>query len=163
MEGPGNNWPVKRAGDSNTPHGAPEVRDWQKNTWTGPMPMNASPFEEPEDAPELLKERSENLSDRESAFWQQATTGYQHTAGGETQRTAAAQAFKSSGKPKKKKNNRGSAGMRAALALVALAGITVCVLYFIVFRVREIRVEGNELISRSDVIRLSGEIGRAHV
>ena len=82
MEGPGNNWPVKRAGDSNAPHGAPGVRDWQKNTWTGPMPMNASPFEEPEDAPELLKDRSENLSDREGAFWQQATTGYQHTAGG---------------------------------------------------------------------------------
>ena len=156
MEGPGNNWPVKRAGDSNAPHGAPGVRAWQKNTWTGPMPMNASPFEEPEDAPELLKDRSENLSDREGAFWQQATTGYQHTAGGEPQRSAAAQAAKFPRKPKKKKTNRSSAGMRAALALVALAGITVCVLYFIVFRVREIRVEGNELISRADVIRLSG-------
>jgi cell division septal protein FtsQ len=118
------------------------------------MPMNISPFEEPENAPELLKERSENLSDREGAFWQQATNGYQRTAGGETQRAAAANKGKS--QPKKKKTNESSAGMRAALALVALAGITVCVLYFIVFRVREIRVEGNELISRSDVIRLSG-------
>ena len=155
MEGPGNNRPVKRAGDSNSPHGAPGVRDWQKNTWTGPMPMDASPFEEPEDAPELLKDRSENLSDREGAFWQQATTGYQHTAGGESRQAAAARTAQSSPKPKKKKN-RSSPGMRAALALVALAGITVCVLYFIVFRVREIRVEGNQLISRSDVIRLSG-------
>ena len=154
MEGPGNNWPVKRAGDSNAPHGAPGVRDWQKNTWTGPMPMNVSPFEEPENAPELLKERSENLSDREGAFWQQATNGYQRTAGGERQHAAAANKGKS--QPKKKKTNESSAGMRAALALVALAGITVCVLYFIVFRVREIRVEGNQLISRSDVIRLSG-------
>ncbi len=156
MEGPGNNRPVKRAGDSYTPHGTPEVRDWQKNTWTGPMPMNVSPFEEPEDAPELLKERSENLSDREGAFWQQATNGYQRTAGGDTQRTAPANKGKSQPKPKKKKTDGSSAGMRAALALVALAGITVCVLYFIVFRVREIRVEGNNLISRADVIRLSG-------
>ena len=69
MEGPGNNQPVKRAGDSNNPHGAPEIRDWQKNTWTGPMPMNVSPFEEPDNAPELLQQRSENLSDRNGAFW----------------------------------------------------------------------------------------------
>ena len=156
MEGPGNNWPVKRAGDSNNPHAAPGVRDWQKNTWTGPMPMNASPFEEPEDAPELLKERSENLSDREGAFWQQTTTGYQQTAGSDNRRTAGAHAAKSPQKQKKKQTNKSSAGMRAALALVALAAITVCVLYFIVFRVREIRVEGNEKISRADVIRLSG-------
>ena len=101
MEGPGNNWPVKRAGDSNNPHAAPGVRDWQKNTWTGPMPMNASPFEEPEDAPELLKERSENMSDREGAFWQQTTTGYQQTAGSDNRRTAGAHAAKSPQKQKK--------------------------------------------------------------
>lgn len=153
MEGPGNNRPVRRAGDSNNPHGTPEVRDWQRNTWTGPMPTNVSPFEEPDDAPELLQQRSENLRDREGAFWQQATNGYQRTAGPEnrtdTKRT-------SQSKPKEKKKNGSSAGMRAALVLIALAGITICVLYFIVFRVREIRVEGNQLISRSDVIRLSG-------
>ena len=156
MEGPGNNRPVKRAGDSNTPHGAPEVRDWQRNTWTGPMPMNVSPFEEPDDAPELLQQRSENLRDREGAFWQQATNGYQRTAGNETQRTNAAKTGKSSEKTKNKKTGGTSAGMKAALALVALTFITICALYFIVFRVREIKVEGNELISRSDVIRLSG-------
>ena len=156
MEGPGNNQPVKRAGDSNNPHGTPEIRDWQKNTWTGPMPMNVSPFEEPDNAPELLQQRSENLSDRNGAFWQQATNGYQRTAGGEPNRNAAARSSDSPSKTKKSRTDGSSAAMRAALVLVALAGITVCVLYFIVFRVREIRVEGNELISRSDVIRLSG-------
>ena len=156
MEGPGNNRPVKRAGDSNNPHGAPDVRDWQRNTWTGPMPMNVSPFEEPDDAPELLQQRSENLRDREGAFWQQATNGYQRTAGNETQRTNAVKTGKSTEKPKKKTTGGTSAGMKAALALVAVTFITICVLYFIVFRVREIKVEGNELISRSDVIRLSG-------
>ena len=157
MEGPGNNWPVKRAGDSNSQHGTPEVRDWQKNTWTGPMPINASPFEEPDDAPELLQQRSENLKDREGAFWQQATTGYQRTAGGETQPTnGTKKTVKSSNKNRKKKTDGSSAGIKAALALVVLAAVTVCVLYFFVFRVREIRVEGNSLISRSDVIRMSG-------
>ena len=155
MEGPGNNRPVKRAGDSNTPHGAPDVRDWQRNTWTGPMPKNVSPFEEPDDAPELLQQRSENLRDREGAFWQQVTNGYQRTAGSETQQAASVKTSQAKAKPKKKTSGT-SAGMKAALALVVLTAVTICVLFFFVFRVKEIRVEGNELISRSDVIRLSG-------
>ena len=29
------------------------VRDWQRNTWYGPAPLNNNPFDEPEDAPEV--------------------------------------------------------------------------------------------------------------
>ena len=61
--------------------------------------------EEPDNAPELLQQRSENLSDRNGAFWQQATNGYQRTAGGETNRTAAARKSDSPPKPKKSRTD----------------------------------------------------------
>ena len=35
----------------------PPLRDWQKNTWYGPAPLDENPFDEPEDAPELRELR----------------------------------------------------------------------------------------------------------
>ena len=56
----------------------PPLRDWQKDTWYGPYPMNENPFDEPEDAPELRELRSEELNNRSGEFWETHTTGYQY-------------------------------------------------------------------------------------
>ena len=134
--------PRRRAGDQGG-----QIRDWQRETWHGPAPVNTNPFEEPDSAPELLEQRSPNVSERSGDFWRE-NTGY--VFGQNTQR---GQAVRTEEKPKK----RGlSAGLRVVAVLTGITLITVLILYFVVFRVREIRVIGNEGISASDVIRLSG-------
>ena len=52
------------------------VRDWQKNTWFGPAPLNNNPFDEPEDAPELRESRSENVTEHVGEFWNTPDRGY---------------------------------------------------------------------------------------
>ena len=152
MQGPGENPPRRRAGSTSAPSGSPEenLKDWQRNTtWIGPIPTDADPFDEPADSPELQDVRSENVRKHSGDFWnQKQNTGYQYslTQGQKPKKNLAAEPRK-----KERRISLRAAGILAAM-LIAAAGI----LYFAVFRVREIRVVGNRDISEQDVIRFSG-------
>ena len=129
---------------------APEdLRDWQKNTWYGAAPVNANPFDEPEDAPELREQRSESLNNHSGLFWNQQTEGYQYTG---SMKVPAGPA-QPQGKRKKERKRRGL--LYPILALFSLAVIAVTV-YYGVLNVREIRVTGNDRIPAEEIVRLSG-------
>ena len=133
--------------------GPPEhLRDWQKNTWFGPAPTNnnGNPFDEPEDSPELREVRSSNVSDHSGMFWsdQGQPTGYQYSSG-------AVNSSSSRRAADIRREERG-VSLRAVWILVLLIVTTAAVLYFGVFRIREIRVIGNRDISAADIIRFSG-------
>ena len=151
MQGPLQPRPGRRAGD---PSGSPggengSLKDWQKNTWFGPAPSNTNPFEEPEDAPELLEQRSSNVSDRSGSFWSdQEQTGYQYS----TQSLSKTRASKAADIGQRERR----ISLRAVGILVLLIVTAAAVLYFGIFRIREIRVIGNKDISAADVIRFSG-------
>ncbi len=153
MDGPGGNLPRRRAGDSNAQQDPSSIRDWQRNTWYGPAPRDGNPFDEPDEAPELLELRSDNVRHKSGEFWQQKKeeTGYQPAVRGNGRR-------RSSSKRKiRKKEVRLSRYILRTLGVVVLLGAAAAaVLYFGVYRVRSIRVEGNSKISDSDVIKLSG-------
>ncbi len=144
----------RRAGDgSNTPDG---VRDWQKNTWFGPVPTDMNPFEEPESAPELKNSRSENVNRHEGQFWDTADLGYQGY-GSQPSRPARESAGRHEKKAapaarKPKKRNGG----RIFLAVMLALAVILAVLRFAVFSVREIQVTGNDQIPASEIIRISG-------
>ena len=81
MQGPVQPSPGRRAGDPGTSgQDTGGLKEWQRNTWYGPAPLNdGSPFEEPESAPELLEARSSNVSNHTGSFWtDQGQTGYQY-------------------------------------------------------------------------------------
>ena len=130
------------------------LRDWQKNTWFGPVPLNQNPFDEPEDAPELKEARSENLNDRSGEFWQEAgarqsTGGYQFGA------PKSGEAEPKAGKVRTEKPRERSLG-RIVLCAAAAAAVIWAVLYYGVFAVRGVIVSGNSTVSAEEVIRLSG-------
>lgn len=148
MQGPNQQGPGRRAGDPSGVPGVPDdgLKDWQRNTWFGPAPTNSNPFEEPEDAPELLQDRSENLNDRSNSFWDNQATGYQPRVSGQ-------QETRTRGKSGQR---QGGISLRAVWTLLLLIAVAAAILHFGVFRIREIRVTGNRNISAADVIRLSG-------
>ena len=123
------------------------VRDWQKNTWYGPAPVSGNPFDEPEDAPELLDERSDSLTNREGDFWAQKTEGYRYGDKPAEQRKTTE---KADTVPVK---NRKWTGILIALAV---CGGICAVLLLAVFRVRSITVVGNTAFTPEQVIDLSG-------
>ena len=127
------------------------LRDWQRNTWYGPAPLNENPFDEPEDAPELREARSQNLNDRSGEFWQdagnrQATNGY-HFGEPSTRETES----RPERSPKKKRRPG-----RTILTLAAAAAVLWAALYYGVFTVRTIQIIGNRQVPDGEVIRLSG-------
>lgn len=153
MDGPGGNLPRRRAGDSNTQQDPSPIKDWQRNTWYGPAPRDGNPFDEPDEAPELLELRSDNVRQKSGEFWQQKKeeTGYQPAVRRNGRRRS------SSKRKTHKKEARLSRYILRTLGVIVLLGAAVAaVLYFGVYRVRSIRVEGNSKISDSDVITLSG-------
>ncbi|MBR3098595.1 MAG: FtsQ-type POTRA domain-containing protein [Clostridia bacterium] len=123
----------------------PPVRDWQKDTWYGPAPVNRNPFEEPEDAPELREQRSENLNNRQGEFWNQQTSGYKYSK----QQLPA----KTEKKEKESMKSR-SAGFYILSALL-FVGVITAIMHFFVFTVRHIDVIGNVNVSKEEIIRLS--------
>ena len=157
MQGPGQLPPRRRAGDSAGMPGAPDngLKEWQKNTWYGPAPVNNSnPFEEPEDAPELLEARSSNVSNHTGSFWtDQNQTGYQYPAG-EVNKVRSSTDNRQ--KQQKDRNHERRISLRSVLILIGMLVTAVLVLYFGVFRIREIRVIGNHDISAAEIIRFSG-------
>ena len=152
MQDPSQQRPGRRAGDSGNIPGQPDngLKDWQKNTWYGPAPYNSNPFEEPEDAPELLEARSSNVSNHTGEFWNdQQETGYQYSAG-ELKKNTGRDSVRA------RKNSEPVISVRVVGFLLLLTVTAVLVLFFGVYRIREIRVVGNRDISASDVIRFSG-------
>ena len=152
MQGPVPPSSGRRAGDPSSPNGTggEELKDWQRNTWFGPAPSNSNPFEEPENAPELLEVRSSNVSNHTGSFWSdQEQTGYQYTKGKVNSSVSS-----SRGQSARKRERMIS--VRAVVILLVLLTAAVLVVWFGVFRIREIRVVGNVDISTADIIRFSG-------
>ena len=128
--------------------GPPEhLRDWQKNTWYGAVPNRDNPFDEPEDAPELRAQRSENLNNHSGEFWGEEKEGYQFTGSSRAQRTEQTP-------PGEKKRARRPL-LRGMIALAAL-GLVCAILYYGVLSVREIRIIGNNRISAEEIEKISG-------
>ena len=133
------------------------LREWQKNTWYGPAPVNENPFDEPEDAPELREMRSESLNNRSGAFWEtdpqhQITGGYRFGVPKNHESPTASGTRDAEKKAKARKHrpwHTALLGFAAAAALWAL-------LYYVVFTVRDVRIVGNDRIPASEIIRLSG-------
>ena len=153
MQGPVQPSPGRRAGDSRNASGqnTGELKDWQKNTWFGPVPDNVNPFDEPETAPELLEARSSSVSDHTGEFWtDQQQTGYRYPAG-EGKESPDVRGRERTGGRERNRISLRTVAVVLLLFAAAFAGI-----YFGVFRIREIRVTGNSLVSSADIIQFSG-------
>lgn len=144
--------PGRRAGDSGGPDGG--LKDWQRNTWTGPaIQQETNPFDEPDSAPELLELRSENILDKSCDFWNNQPTGRQNAA---TEKGRGG-----TGPQKKKKDKQPGSGMvRAAVILVGVVAAIAAILFFAVFRIREIRVVGLEHLTEEEQKAISGDVIR---
>ena len=132
MQDPSQQRPGRRAGDSGNIPGQPDngLKDWQKNTWYGPAPYNSNPFEEPEDAPELLEARSSNVSNHTGEFWNyQQETGYQYSAG-ELKKNTGRDSVRA------RKNSEPVISVRVVGFLLLLTVTAVLVLFFGVYRVK---------------------------
>ena len=138
------------------------LREWQKETWMAPIPLHENPFDEPDDAPELLAMRSEELNNRSGEFWQKQPTGYVFGQGDQRGEDASepGQHTGQTGAGTEKRKPRTTATARGKLggALAAAGGVILLllILYFGVFTVREVLVTGNSQIPAGEVIRLSG-------
>ncbi len=150
MDGQNGGYRTRTAGERN---GAPGpdggVRDWQKNTWFGPAPLNSNPFDEPDDAPELRETRSENVNQHMGEFWsspEQDSLGktgpYSHTG-------SVPQVSKKNQKPRQRT-------ARTAAVIVLVLAAVILIMRFGVFTIKEIRVTGNQYISAEEIIRISG-------
>ena len=151
-------WQGKGAGQPPWDTGSqPPLRDWQKNTWYGPAPINENPFDEPEDAPELREMRSESLNNRSGAFWEtdpqpQITGGYRFG----TQKTSETPTASQQAGGKEKEAGRKRHPWLTVLGGAAAAAALWMLLYYVIFTVRDIRIVGNDQIPASEIIRLSG-------
>lgn len=151
MDGPTGGYPPRRAGEraGSSPESDGGVRDWQRNTWYGPAPLNRNPFDEPEDAPELRESRSENVNERIGDFWNAPEQGYQPTG---SQRRVGENAKQ----PKKHTAKSRTGRIRILLGVVVFLIAALLVLRFAVFSVKEILVTGNSAIPSAEIIRISG-------
>lgn len=138
-----------------------DIPEWQRETWVGPNPAAADPFDEPESAPELRDQRSDSLNDRRGGFWQdQPTGGYRYTGGQntrpETQITENTPVANTAAENTAATDKRGGK-RRAALLITVLLLIGLCVaLRLTVFSVRVINVIGNVNYTREQIIAGSG-------
>ncbi len=131
------------------------VRDWQKNTWFGPAPVNSNPFDEPEDAPELKEIRSENVNEHRGDFWNAPVQGLQNT-GSYRQNTQTGSVVKPVKNKTTVKSKKNSHPLRVLLLIAILLTAVILVLRFAVFSIKEIRVIGNKSIPAAEIIRVSG-------
>lgn len=125
-----------------------------------------SPFEEPEQAPELRAKRSENLYSKEEPFWNRVvdedTPGsaeardanyWNHPDVMDTDRMLH---FDNETKMQKMKRFLGSGTVKKCLLVTAVIVVIAVILYSALFQVRSISVAGNTSISAQEIIRLSG-------
>jgi len=148
----------RTAGENSSGAGDGAVRDWQRETWTGPAPVYGNPFDEPEDAPELRDSRSENVNEHLGEFWNQHTEGYQYTGTFGNRQTARHRRTETrrNKTQKKRKAAKGSAFGKALFVLVCALTIAWVILRLTVFSLRDIRIEGNQRISSEEILQISG-------
>ena len=156
----GDQQPWQRTGQAPPPPDTgsqPPLREWQRNTWYGPAPINENPFDEPEDAPELREMRSESLNNRSGAFWEtesgpQITGGYRFGAQNAPEQHSAPRPAGGRERESSRKRNP----LLTVIWSVTAAAALWALLYYVVFAVRDIRIVGNDQIPASEIIRLSG-------
>ena len=139
----------------------------------GDRPAQAdSPFEEPEQAPELRAKRSDNLYSRDEPFWNRVIDVPQ--AGEAVQRDAnywnhpdvmdtdRMLHVDTDTKLQKLRKFLGSGVVKRVLVIVAVILVVAVILYSALFQVRTITVQGNTTITEQEIIRLSGlKIGQS--
>lgn len=125
-----------------------------------------SPFEEPEQAPELRADRSDSLYSRDEPFWNRVVDAPQ--AGGRQPRdpnywnhpdvmdTDRLLYVDTDTRLQKLKKFLGSGAVKRFLLIVAVVVLVAVILYSALFQVRTITVTGNTTISAEEIIRLSG-------
>ncbi len=142
------------------------------NGWnTGAQPPleqtgRESPFEEPEQAPELRADRSENLYSRDEPFWNRVIDPPQdgrdiprdpnywnHPDVMDTDRLLFVDA--DTGMEKLRKF-LGSGALKKTLAILGVVVAVAVILYSALFQVRTISVVGNNTIPAEEIIRMSG-------
>ena len=150
MDGQNQDYRPQTAGERRNASGPDGgVRDWQRNTWFGPAPLNNNPFEEPEDAPELKEIRSANVTEHAGDFWnspEKSNTG-PVPSGKAAQSGVRSRTEKKRTRPRTYRLIAGGVLFIAAILLI---------LRFAVFSVKQIYVNGNSTISAEEVIRASG-------
>lgn len=150
MDGQNGNYRPRTAGEQKNAAGPDGgVRDWQRNTWFGPAPLNNNPFDEPEDAPELKESRSENVTEHVGEFWNAPGTGYQNTV-------PTRKIPEGNGHIKNEKKKKHPKALRLILGTVLFLTAVFLVLRFAVFSVKQIVVTGNSAITAEEIIRISG-------
>lgn len=133
----------------------------------GDKPYNAeSPFEEPEQAPELRQNRSESLYTRDEPFWNRVVdtdrAGQpQHRDANywnhpDVMDTDCMLHVDSDTKLQKLKKFLGSGTTKKFLLVTAIVVVIAFILYSTLFQVRRIVVRGNTTIPGQDIVRLSG-------
>lgn len=131
-----------------------------------------SPFEEPEQAPELREKRSDNLYSRDEPFWNRVIDTPE--SNGEFRLdenywkhpdvldTDCMLVVDSDTKLQKLRKFLGSGTVKKFVAIVAIVLVMATILYSTLFQVRSITVVGNTNVSSEEVIRLSGlKIGQS--
>lgn len=125
-----------------------------------------SPFEEPEQAPELRANRSENLYTRDEPFWNRVVDVPQ--SGREASRdpnywnhpdvmdTDRLLHVDSDTRMQKVRKFFGAGATKKILLIAAIVVAVAVILYSALFQVRTITVLGNSAITAEEVIRLSG-------
>lgn len=137
-----------------------------------PQQANNSPFEEPEQAPELRNNRSENLYSRDEPFWNRVVDAPQ--PGGEPRRdpnywnhpdvldTDRMLHVDTDTRLQKLRKFLGSGAVRKFLLIAAVIVVVAVILHSALFQVRSISVVGNSMISTEEIVRLSGlKIGQS--
>lgn len=126
-----------------------------------------SPFEEPDQAPELRADRSENLYSRDKPFWDTVVDVKQHPAENikrdanywnhpDVMDTDHFLYVNSETKLQKLRRFLGSGAVKKFIAIFAVIVVVAVVLYSTIFQVRTITVTGNTTIPEREIIRLSG-------
>lgn len=125
-----------------------------------------SPFEEPEQAPELRENRSENLYSRDEPFWNRVVEApkagqkmpkdpnyWNHPDVMDSDRLLHVD---SDTKLQKLRKFLGSGAVKKCLLVTAVVLAIAFILYSALFQVRTITVVGNSSITEQEIIRLSG-------
>ncbi len=150
MDGQNGGYRPRTAGERNNGSGPDAgIRDWQKNTWRGPVPSNSNPFDEPDDAPELRETRSENVNQHMGEFWTAPEQDPMGNTGSYTQAGSVPRAVKKTRKAKPR-------AVRTVIPVLLVLAAVLAVLRFGVFTIKEIRVTGNQYVTAAEVIRASG-------
>lgn len=123
-----------------------------------------SPFEEPEQAPELRADRSDNLYSRDEPFWNRVVDApdqgqrrdpnyWNHP---EVMKTDRMLHVDGRTRSQKIRGFLGSGAVKKCLLAIAVVVAIAVILYSVVFQVRTINVVGNTNVPTQDIIRLSG-------